>query len=143
VFIHIIKFLHMLFTLGLITAVVYCLALLSSRKFAFTHGLQHQKISRLNRMMLWLLLLAMLTGTLLVYPKHFTFHTPWIQAAYIYAVLASVSLLLLKKSHQRLPSRRRLLWLLAYLILLGLLVIVVRDAVTKTSFLLLQTTSFH
>lgn len=133
--IHIIKFLHMLFTLGLFTAAIYCIALVSSRKFSQPNSLQHRKIARLNRLMLWLLLFAILTGTALIYPKHFTFQTPWIDAAYVYALVASISLLLLKKSHLNFTSTRRELWLLAYFILLALLIVVIRDAVTKTSYL--------
>lgn len=81
-------------------------------------------------------LFAGLTGTLLVPLRHYTFHTPWIQAAF---VLLSVFLLLVilfvprKNQSQKIPSRSR--WLGLGVVLGMILVVIIHDAVTKTTFL--------
>lgn len=87
--------------------------------------------------MLGLVLIAMLLGTLLVIPKHYTFHTAWIQAAYIFAGVLFLALLglinILKKKKNIIQKR---FWQAAYLFLIVILICVIRDAVTKTSFFL-------
>src|SRR5437762_1129139 len=95
--IDILKWLHLLLTLSLLGSTCFCLVLVSRKQF--------DNIHKLNRLMLWLLLFALLTGTLLVYPKHFTFHTPWIQSAFIlvflFGTLLSLLMPLQKKYHWR------------------------------------------
>jgi hypothetical protein len=122
--IHFVKFFHLLFALGLLSIVM---------RSAMLTGPERSQTRRDN-VMIGLALLAMMTGTLLVYPKHFTFHTPWIQAAYLLVTLfcvAVIGLIYLKKQH---VSR---LWLinLSYFALAILLLLVIHDAVTKTTFL--------
>ncbi len=92
-------------------------------------GLLGSVFLRQNRMMLWLLVLTIATGTLLVYPKHYTFHTPWIQAAYVLAVLFGAGVWMLKKF----PQNR---WVshTGYVFLMILLIGIIHDAVTKTAF---------
>jgi uncharacterized membrane protein SirB2 len=82
--------------------------------------------------MLYFSLFAILTGTLLVYPKHFTFHTPWIQAAYLLVTIFSLGILTLQKKN-KIP---RLIKLFSYLILIVILIGVIHDAVTKSTFIL-------
>jgi hypothetical protein len=137
-----IKFIHLLLTLGLLSSAIYCLIVIGSRQFA-TRVSSRQNLFRLNKIILILGLFAMLTGTLLVIPKHFTFHTPWIQAAYVLLMifgLGIASLALLKKKRlfqkDRVISRKeRLGWQVAYLILIIILIGIIHDAVTKTTFL--------
>lgn len=93
-----------------------------------------QSQTRRDKVMLGLALLALLTGTLLVYPKHFTFHTPWIQAAYLFVALfclAIIGLIYLKKKQTSVS------WVinLGYFVLVIVLMLVVHDAVTKITFL--------
>jgi cell division protein FtsW (lipid II flippase) len=129
------KFLHMLFTLGLSGAIIYCIILVSSRKFALNNPYHHHKIYFINRALMWLMTFTILTGTLLIYPKHFTFHTPWIQAAYtlvlVFSMIVGLLIVLAKKNSQQ----KRWLWLLAYMLLAVILIGIIRDAVTKTTLL--------
>lgn len=127
------KFIHLLLTLGLLGSAICCLILTSLQKFAPDFARAHT-LTILNRTILWLLVLATATGTLLVYPKHFTFHTPWIQAAYVLVFLCGtlVSLLLVyQKKYQW-----RWLWRISYFFLFVLLIIVAHDATSKTTFLI-------
>lgn len=95
--------------------------------------------------MLLISLFILVTGTFLVLPRHFTFHTPWIQAAYlltmIYFICISVLILLkkyrlMKEDTGKISKPKQLLWRLAYIFLLVLLTLVVHDAVTKTTLFL-------
>jgi uncharacterized membrane protein YozB (DUF420 family) len=124
------KFIHLLLTLSLLGSVGYCLALLISKNRIANRPL----IYRLNKIILVLAFFAMLTGTFLVHPKHFTFHTPWIQAAYILIVCFSLglfALMFLSKKQIRFSG----IAIFFYLLLLLVLVFIVHDAVTKTTFL--------
>lgn len=116
------KFIHVLLALGLLGSVCYCLITLRA----------NPTIVRLNNYFLWLLLPVVITGTLLVYPSHFTFHTPWIQAAYflvlIFFVVMSALILL------RAKIQSKMWWQVIYLGLMILLMVVVHDAVTKSTF---------
>src|SRR5690349_20257326 len=92
----IIKFIHILLTLSIIGSVFYCLALCLKKK----NDARDKAITRINKMLLVLAFFAIITGTALIYPKNFTFQTPWIQAAYVLAttfVIAIVLLLFLRK----------------------------------------------
>lgn len=124
--IDLLKFLHLLFALGLIIALIYCVFFLSRKDYL---------TARLHRPMIYLSVLAMLTGTFLVYPKQFTFHTPWIQAAYFFVLLLWVGLAFISyfKRKNNTP-----VWVLRliYASLLLILIIVTHDAVTKTTFLI-------
>lgn len=122
---NVIKFIHLLSVLGLFSLTIYCLAIAGSNKIA--------KFNRLNQLLLILSLMAIISGTFLVYPKHFTFHTTWIQAAYLFTILFGLSILFLSSLKKK--SGHRWAWQLAYLLLILLLMAIVHDAVTKTSLL--------
>jgi hypothetical protein len=128
-----IKCLHLVLTLSLIAAIIYCVMLVTAKKFALNNTYHQHKIHRMNRTILGLAALAVLTGTLLVYPRHFTFHTLWIQTGYVLVGLfiSMVALLIwvAKKKYTLAPHT----WLMMYLFLALLLVIAIHDAVTKTS----------
>ena len=126
----VLKFIHLLLTLSLLGSTFLCLFLVSFKKNTFIFSEQNKN---LNRIILWLLVFAVLTGTLLIYPKHFTFHTPWIQAAYVLVFLcgALVSLLMSLNKKRKWPW----LWSISYLLLALMLIGIVHDAVTKTTFL--------
>lgn len=132
-FIDVLKFFHLLFTLSLLGSALVCLVVVGSKKFAHVELANRQTVLQLNKWMLKIAGLAMLTGTFLVYPKHFTFHTPWIQAAYILVFVFCMSITVLVLFRDRLKHR----WLLRgiYLFLILLLIGVVHDAVTKSTFL--------
>lgn len=119
--IHIIKFIHILFALGLLSLTLCCVV--SSDTL---------KLGRFNKTLLYMSPFLILTGTLLVYPKGFTFHTPWILAAYLFIIIfcAGIGFLLINKNMTR--------WVrcIIYLILLTILIFITHDAVTKNTFIL-------
>ena len=141
-FISLIKFIHLLFVVGLLGSTFLCLILVGSRKFSLTPLPARDYITRLNISMLLMSLFIVVTGTFLVLPKHFTFHTPWIQAAYLLTVIyiVCIAVLILLKKYRlvkdesgKIPKSKQFLWRLAYIFLLLLLILVVHDAVTKTT----------
>jgi len=122
--IYFIKFLHLIFVLGLLGGTLYCIA---------TPGIMSIKKNR--AILTCVTLLALITGTLLVYPKHYTFHTPWIQVAYLMVTVFLILLQITAWVSQENMRRYRWIWRGFYLLLLILLVFTVHDAVTKTTFL--------
>jgi peptidoglycan/LPS O-acetylase OafA/YrhL len=125
--IHLVKFIHLLCVLGLLGSTLFCLVLVSSRPFTTN---SKNSLVQFNRVLLWLAALALLTGTLLVHPKHYTFHTPWIQAAYVLLFIfgALVSLLQALKKKKGM----RFVWWSTYFLLTLLLLVIIHDAVAKT-----------
>ncbi len=126
--VYVLKFVHLLLTLSLLGSTLFCVILASFN----VHPERHTLIARFSRLMLWLLLFALLTGTLLVYPKHFTFHTPWIQAAYILVFLSGTLLSAIYFSRKKTLPRG--VMYAGFFVLLTILIAVVHDAVTKTTF---------
>jgi uncharacterized membrane protein SirB2 len=123
--IDIIKFAHILFALSLLGLTAYCLSLTNTK---------HQtRLVFFNKNLLIISVLALLTGSLLVYPKHFTFHTPWIQAAYlliiIYGIMLGLFIVFSKKIAQA------WIWRCFYITLIVILILIIHDAVTKHTFL--------
>ncbi|MDR3478294.1 MAG: hypothetical protein P4M14_09720 [Gammaproteobacteria bacterium] len=125
--VYLLKFMHIIFALSLLGTAVYCIVAV---------GFKKKSNLRLNKILLLLSVFALLTGSLLVIPKHYSFTTPWIQAAYIlvllFGLLVSGLLVLKKKMWLNHPTW----WLLSYLFLTALLIIIIHDAVTKSTFLL-------
>ena len=121
------KFFHLILALGILGLAITCFCMLTVVK-----EYNHRLFIRFNTLIISLSLLAMLTGTFLVYPKHFNFHTPWIVAAYtlLGVFIAGVGFLIW-------VARKRFarwIWQLVYLVLIIMLVLIVHDAVTKTTF---------
>jgi hypothetical protein len=88
---------------------------------------------------LWMALLA-LSGTLLIYPKGFTYHTPWIDAAYVFLLLAAclvVALLNLKwaEPDAEFGCAQRVGMHLCYGTLSLVLMVIAYEAVSKHTFL--------
>ena len=106
--IHFLKFFHLLFALGLLSGVIYCCA-----------------VNKINKILLVLCFFAALTGTFLVYPKHFTFHTPWIQAAYLLTLIVGIGIFFLMTTKNK--------WRFFYFLLIMLLIFITHDAVMKTT----------
>jgi len=112
------KFVHVLCALGLLGLIVY--------------GFIDPSKPLSRKIILGLSVLALLTGTLLVHPKHFTFHTPWIQAAYSLLLVFVLMTLWISAQKNKLPLW---VWRLIYLVLIAILAIIIHDAVMKTVFL--------
>ncbi|MEO8402053.1 MAG: hypothetical protein ABI597_09715, partial [Gammaproteobacteria bacterium] len=123
-----IKFFHLLMVLGVLGSTFFCLVLIASNNPAWQNT-----VRRFNKAMLCFALLAMTSGTLLVYPKHYTFHTPWIMAAY-FLVLIFVGVVLMLRMLMK-KSGARWLWASVYLFLLLPLAVLIHDAVSKTTVL--------
>lgn len=118
------KFFHVILALSLFGLLFYSIKTIGTKKFSsqFFH-----------RGTVGLVFLSLITGTLLIYPKHFTFHTPWINAAYLLVFIFLVGIFFLKKLQQKIIPR--IILQIGYLSLFILLMVVVHDAVTKTTFL--------
>lgn len=120
--IYLIKFIHVLFALGLLSLTLCCIVSFDTLKLA-----------RFNKTLLIMSPFLVLSGTLLVQPKGYSFHTPWIMAAYLFIITfcAGTILLLLYRNLSH--------WFRCtlYLILLAILIVITHDAVTKTTFLVL------
>lgn len=110
-----IKFVHLLCVLGLLGLTVHCVMAKSTLQFY-----------RAQTSLLILAVAGMLTGTFLVHPRHFTFHTHWIIAAYVLMIsfIVSIGLMFFYKKN----------WRWVYIFLSILLMIVIHDAVTKSTF---------
>ena len=124
----VIKFLHLLCVLSLAGIIVYCLSVVSAKKFAINPAHQQIKIQHLNRYLLLLATGALATGTLLVYPKHFTYHTIWIQTAYALLALFVGVLLVMLGMRQGFTRGG---WRVIYVLLALILITAIHDAVTK------------
>jgi hypothetical protein len=131
--IYIIKFVHVLFALSLLGLTVYCLSL--------TNAKYQTRLLFFNKNLLMISFFALITGSLLVYPKHFTFHTPWIQAAYLLIIIYGIMIGLFIAFSKKIT--RVWIWRCLYLSLIAILVIIIHDAVTKHTFLnLIQATKY-
>jgi len=120
IYLYSLKFFHVLLAMGLLGTTGYCLVMAN----------RLHKTSAVSRIYIALLItsaIVVLTGTLLVYPKQFTFHTPWIIAAYVLLGIFFFGVVLLWAiQYQRVWLSRT-----AYLIFIVLLLLIVHDAVTK------------
>ncbi len=123
--VNIVKFAHILTALALLGLTSYCLFVASGR----------HRVSLLffNKSLLIISFFALLTGSLLVYPKHFNFHTPWIQAAYVLLIMYGLALRFSIKFFHHMT--KTWLWRSFYVILIFILILIIHDAVTKQPFI--------
>jgi hypothetical protein len=133
--IYFLKFAHVLVALSLLGLAVYCIVLTGSRKYAIANIHHHNKILRAHRAMLVIVVFALISGSLLVYPKNFTFHTPWIRAAYLFCMVFVAGILGMTLWKKKFVTSKRMTWLTLYILLIIILLGLVHDAVTKTTFL--------
>lgn len=124
--VHFTKYLHLLFALSLLGSTFFCCAVIGSKKYP---------LKRLNRWIILLSIAAMLTGTLLVYPKHYTFHTGWIQAAYLLLILYLLGVFILSWLNKTWLIAPRWALQLGYVMLIVLLLLITHDAVVKKTLL--------
>jgi hypothetical protein len=130
-----IKLTHMLFVLLLLGSTLYCGYLACSRKYALATQHYHKKTSRIHDLMIVSVVMALITGSLLVIPKNFTFHTPWIQAAYFFSALFAMGMLVLNRLKKKFPAAQRGIWLAFYIGLAVTLICLIQGAVTKSAFI--------
>lgn len=126
-FIDVIKFIHVMLALSLLGLV----ATHALRSRAMGHAIVSEHVNGFIRHIIPLSLLALLTGTLLVYPKHFTYHTPWIEAAYTLLI----TFILIWFALHFLAKRRAIpRWLGSFIYIISLVILlgIIHDAVTKT-----------
>lgn len=126
---NILKFVHLLLTLGLLSSTIYCVTQVVSKQWSLADGI----MLRMHKGILVQIVLVAITGTFLVYPKGFTFHTPWIQAAYIFITLFTLGILSLIFFRKKIKYS----WMgcLVYLVLMAILIGIVHDAVMKETFI--------
>jgi hypothetical protein len=128
----ILKFVHMLFVLTLLGSTFYAVVLVTSRKFVIAKTHQHARLQRVHQIMLLSLTFALVTGTLLVYPKELTFRTYWIQAAYGLSAVFAGGVILLSLFQQHKLTDKRWTWAIFYFLLGAVLVGSIHGAVTKS-----------
>lgn len=126
--IYLIKFIHIISALSLLGITMYCLVFIIKTKTI--------PLPLIHKRLLYISLLAMLTGTLLIYPKHFSFATPWIQAAYILVICYASFVALFNRYRDTFLFKYQGIISISYVLLIVLLIIVIHDAVTKSTFLL-------
>jgi len=114
-FVYFIKFLHILAALSLLGVVFLCI---TAKKPPLT-----QKI------LFILAIVALVTGTALVYPKSFTFHTPWIMAAYLLLGIFGIFVLFLNKISNIKFAKG------VYIFLFFILILIIHDAISKSTVL--------
>jgi cytosine/uracil/thiamine/allantoin permease len=134
--INFIKCIHVILALSLLGILIYCLFVAGSKKFALASSYQHNNIRRLNRVMMWASLFALVSGALLVHPGNFDFHTPWIQVAFSGTVIFAAVIGVMNFLKKKFSFSQRWVWLVTYSALILILVIVIRDAVTKSTLFL-------
>ena len=115
--VYFIKFFHLLFAMGLLGTVAFLF--------------YSKNIRPWYKILFCFSFFALLTGTLLVYPAHFTFHTPWIKAAYLLLSMFIAGLVGLFLY----PIKNKKLTKFIFLILFLLLLLITHDAVRKESFI--------
>ncbi|MCW5589554.1 MAG: hypothetical protein KIT27_07820 [Legionellales bacterium] len=138
------KYLHVILAMSLFGACVlaYGLSVFNWREASIAHRQFYNNfLQQLDYFIYGVIVLLILTGTLLVYPKGFTFHTPWIIAAYfllgINSILLFLTAYLRKKAEvqqQRWQSISLGMWLTYHalqIILIVSFVLIIHDAVTK------------
>ena len=127
--VNIIKFIHLVCVLGLLGSVAYCFTLIGSKKFTRNHP-------RLFKTILYLSLTLLITGTILVYPKHFSFHTPWIKAAYIFLLTFCLGIIFVNQHVVKNGAiSKSTLIKCTYAMLTIILLCIMHDAITKSTFL--------
>lgn len=99
----------------------------------------------IDKGMLSVLCLLILTGSLLVHPKHFTFTTPWIDAAYTLIILSALCYIIsmkLRNHHFRAIQKNKYArfghaWLYhaCHLLMFMMVFFIIHDAVTKVTYL--------
>jgi len=132
------KFFHILFAISLLSLVVYSLISAKKAQPNVANTFSHLS-SKHEKLLLIISLLAMLTGTLLVIPKHYTFHTSWIEAAYILLTLFIGGVFVatrIKKRHINNISKKTLILMRVIYVCLGaILLLIMHDAINKSTFL--------
>jgi len=112
--INFLKFSHLVFILSLLGTTLYSVVSPKVKNTA---------------LIFWLSGLSILTGTLLVHPKHWTFHTEWIKAAYLFIFIFLLGIVAQHFIKLKNPALSRVF----AIFLIIILCLVVRDAVTKTT----------
>lgn len=118
--IHVIKFIHLLTIMGLIGITAFALT-------------QQRSFLLLKKPISILAIISIVTGSLLIHPNHFSLQTPWIKAAYVLFGLFCTLMTALILLHEKLSKGWRSI---LYCLLILCLLLLIHDAVTKTTFLI-------
>ncbi|MHA7840400.1 MAG: hypothetical protein ACX932_00820 [Gammaproteobacteria bacterium] len=128
-FVTFIKFIHLVCALSSVGLVAFGWQITQ-----ISHQPRHEKDKTTTNPIIILggaILLAAITGCLLVYPKGYTFHTAWIRAALLLVGVALIILINIYYLHHK--KIFSLLQKVFYSFLLIVLVMIIHDAVQKTT----------
>ncbi len=129
-----IKFSHLILALGIV-GMLFCCMLATFKQPLFAYN--HKTITHIERGLIIMMTIGMITGAFLVYPKGFTFHTPWIRAAFelltMSIVLLGIQNLWRRKKTPTTVSQR--IFRLNYVVIIILMVLLTHDAITKHTWL--------
>lgn len=142
-FAYIAKWLHLCLVLLLLGGLVasYSLTCVLSRGVSAAAIAVVQPLLKSLQWITWLAVIVLAaTGSALVYPKGYTWSTPWIEAAYLFLALAVVGLWAVFRLKRAVlsASSRPWQWLSYHAlnaVLLVILVVIAYEAVSKTTFL--------
>lgn len=122
--INILKFIHLLFALTLFGMVLFNFAY-SLRSTSQTAIIKSEYLS------LFAIIAMFITGGLLVFPKGYTFATPWINVAFSFLTLVALQIgLAIYIKYKKYNSLRKLLNI-NYATMIVILVCIIHDAVCK------------
>jgi len=137
--IDLIKFLHLLFAIGLVGSIFFAFGMTNKITAPTNKNINNKIIiNKLQKTFILIGILAAITGSLLIYPKNYSLHTHWIQAAY--GLLTSCMLLVIYYANK---IKSRIHWLTFCSILLLLLIAIIHDAVMKQTFLIKNQQSYQ
>lgn len=102
--------------------------------------LLHSMALKINFFNIFLILIQILSGSLLVISKHYHFNTRWIDAAYLFAgtcLLILFYLIILLRQKKKTGLKKKQIWQLhlLHLMIIFIAIIIMHDAICKTSFL--------
>jgi hypothetical protein len=133
---HFFKFIHLLGAIGVLGLLVSAYYFTCKTvPYAELRAQSQLALTRMERLWFLLVLIQLITGSLLVFPTHFNFATPWISAAYALLFLCAAIMFWHKRRYRKTPT---LSWHThaAYGVSLVLLILIAHDAVTKTTWIM-------
>ncbi len=142
-FAYVTKWLHLCLVMLLLGGLVasYGLTCVLSRVVSVSMQMVVTPMLKWSSWTVWVaVILLAVTGSALVYPKGFTWTAPWIDAAYLFLVLAALCLWVLNRLRRAVlsPSSRtwqRLSYHALNAVLMVILIVIAYEAVSKTTFL--------
>lgn len=129
-----IKFSHLVLALGIFGMLVCCM-LATFKQHLVTYN--NQTLINIELGIVIMMGIGMVTGALLTYPRGFTFHTPWIRAAFelLTVSIVMLGLQILWRRKATISPVRQGLFRFNYVLILVMMILVIHDAITKHTWL--------